>query len=136
MISPRTAQAATVALLLADAPLVALVGAEIRESEWQGTAFTYPAVRVDLLDLTPEGNGSCAEAWSAVTGRIRVFSNQASSGQCLDLLAAVQRAVQRKHLIGVGYTSLEMKIASVIMPYQEENIWRGEVAFFSTIIPT
>lgn len=136
MITPRQAQASVIALLKADAALVAVVAAEIREAEWQGTAFVYPACRVDESDLRPQGTGGCAEDWTALTGAIRVFSKEESSGQCLDLLGLVQTAIQRRHLIGLGYTSLEIKVDMTVLPYQEESIWRGEVTFYTTLIPT
>jgi hypothetical protein len=112
------------------------VGAEIREIQWQGTPFAYPAVRVDLGDLGPQGTGPCAEAWSLLTFRISVFSNEDSSGECLDLLAAVQAALQRRRLAGPGFTSLEIKIDMTILPYPDDTIWRGEVALSTTIIAT
>ena len=136
MISPRDAQAATIALLKADASLDAAVGAEIRESDWQGTAFVYPAVRVDLAQLRPEGTGACAESWSALNARIQVWSNEDSGGECLDLLGLVQVALQRKRLAGAGYTSLEIKIDMTVLPFRDGELWRGEVAFYTTIIPT
>ena len=58
MISNDLVQAAIVAKLKADTTLVAWLTArsaenEIRESQWQGTVFSFPAVRVELGTQEP-----------------------------------------------------------------------------------
>ncbi len=138
MESPLTVQDALIALLKADAPLVAALGgpARIKDAEWRGTTFEYPCVRLDFSSASPEGNGNCAEAWASIAATIEVFSKDSSSRQCLTLLGVVQTAVQRKHLNAPGMTSLEIKIAQTIPPDRDDNVWRGQVVIYSTAIDT
>jgi hypothetical protein len=138
MLSPDTVQAALVAVLKANGTLVgALAGPDsIKEAQWRGTTFDYPAVRVDITDMRPQGNGACAEQWLAVAGAIIVFSKIDSSVECMTVLGLVQNAIQRRRLAGAGLTSLDLRVEFVVYPYREGNIWRGEIAFGTTAIET
>lgn len=138
MISPATIQIAIIALLKADAALVAGLGAtaRIKEAEWRGTSFAYPALRVDMTSISPQGNGACAEQWLTVEGALIVYSKEDSSLECLTLLGVVQDAIQRQRLSAAGMTGLELKIAQLSPPDREENIWRGAVLFTTTAIET
>jgi len=129
---------ALLALLKADVPLVgALASPEcIKEAEWRGTDFDYPAVRVDVTDRRPEGTGACAEAWLGVTGRLIAYSKEDSSAECLVLLGLLQNAIQRRRLALVGLTSLDLKVVQTVYPFRELNLWRGEVIFATTAIET
>jgi hypothetical protein len=137
MLSPNTIQAAMLALLKANLPLTTALGgaAAIKEAEWHGTGFTYPACRLDLSDVRPDGTGACAEEWGGLVGRIVVYSKQDSSSECLTLLGLVQDAIQRRRLTGAGLTSLEIKIDSTVLPYLEGGVWRGDVVIYTTAIP-
>jgi len=136
MLSPYDIQAALIALLKADPLLVAAlpVADAIKEAEWRGTDFDYPAVRVDITGGSPQGNGACAEQWIGLAGSIIVLSKVDSSAECLTLLGLVQNALQRERLTGAGMTGLEMKIDSVAYPFRELNLWRGEILFYTTAI--
>jgi len=138
MLSPYDIQAALIALLKANGPLVAAlpIADAIKEAEWRGTAFGYPAIRVDITGGSPQGNGACAEQWIGLAGNIIVLSKADSSAECLTLLGLVQNALQRKRLSAAGMTSLEVKIDSVAYPFRELNLWRGEVVFATTAIQT
>jgi len=138
MLSPYDIQAALITLLKADAPLVAALAdaGAIKEAEWRGTDFEYPAVRVDITGGSPQGNGACAEQWIGVAGSIIVLSKEDSSAECLTLLGLVQNAVQRKRLTGVGMTGLEIKIDQTVYPFREINLWRGEIVFATVAIET
>jgi len=138
MLSPHEVQAAFITLLQGNAALVAaLAGPEaIKEAEWAGSSFDYPAVRLDIADMRPQGNGACAARWLSVTGSIIVLSKGDSSAECLTVLGLVQNAIQGRHLTGAGLTSLEVRVEQAIYPYREDNIWRGEIPFATTVIQT
>lgn len=138
MESPLTVQDALVALLKADLPLVTALGGagRIKEAEWRGTTFDYPCLRVEFSSASPEGTGNCAEAWASIAATLEVFSKDSSSRECLTLLGLVQTAVQRKHLTAPGMTSLEIKIDQTIPPDRDDNVWRGQVVIYSTVIDT
>jgi hypothetical protein len=136
MISPNVVQAAIVALLKADAPLVAgLAGdpARIKEADWRGTGFDYPAVRVDITDMRPTGNGNCSEQRLGVTGAIIVYSKVDSSAEAAQVLGLVENAIQQKHLSGAGMGSQVLRPFQTNFPYRDNDIWRGEVVFATTV---
>ncbi len=93
MISSDLIQAAIISKLKDDTTLVDFLTArasadEIRESQWQGAAFTYPAVRVDLGTQVPIGDGTCVPFQSEVSFSVLSFSEQDSSQQA-DVLAGL-----------------------------------------------
>lgn len=52
---------------------------EIRESQYQGTEFIYPNVRLDLLPTIPSIEGC---SYADISFYVRVFSEGASSQEC------------------------------------------------------
>lgn len=138
MLSPETIQKAMITLLKADAPLVAALtdAARIKEADWRGTTFEYPAVRLDISAMSPQGNGPCAESWLGIAGSIYVFSKEHSSEECLQILGLVENAIQRKRLTETGMTSLELRPEIVNYPIRDDDIWRGEVIFATVAIET
>ena len=58
MRSIEEVQGAMISYLKSQSPVTSLLGGttEIRESEWQGTDFVYPAVRLSI-DWMPSVNG-------------------------------------------------------------------------------
>jgi hypothetical protein len=138
MLSPTTVQAALVALLKADPLLVAALSSAdaIKEAQWRGTKFAYPAVRVDISDMRPQGNGACAKRWLATAGSILVYSKGDSSAECENILGLVENAIVGRHLSAAGLTSLEFRVDQVVYPFRETNLWRGEILFATTAIET
>jgi hypothetical protein len=136
VIAPQTVQGAIIALLKADAALVAGLAGDakrIKEADWRGTTFEYPAVRVDIGDQRPTGNGNCSEQRLGVTGSIIVYSKQESSLEAAQVLGLVENAIQQKHLVGAGMGSQIMRDIQTNFPYRENDIWRGEVVFATTV---
>jgi len=138
MLSPTKVQAALVALLKANGLLVAGLPAAdaIKEAQWRGSKFDYPAVRVDISDMRPQGNGACANRWLATAGSILVYSKGDSSAECENVLGLVENAIVRRHLSAAGLTSLELRVDQVVCPFRESNLWRGEILFATTAIET
>jgi len=138
MLSPELIQAAVISLLKADAPLVAKLTAadRIKEAEWRGTGFEYPAVRVAVTSDSPWGTGQCAEANLALAGRLIVLSKDDSSAECLQVMALVRNAIQGRRLAGVGLTSMQLRPEMTSYPAREDTIWRGEIVFATVAMET
>jgi hypothetical protein len=136
VLSPDVIQAAVIALLKADAPLVAALtdATSIKEAGWRGTTFNYPAIRLSLTGHSPKGNGQCAEANLALGGRLIALSKDDSSDECLKLLGLMCDAIQRKRLAGTGLTSMELRPEITSYPVREDTIWRGEIVFATTTV--
>jgi hypothetical protein len=98
VISPELVQAGIIAKLKADTSLVAWLtarsaGSEIRENQWQGRQFVYPAIRVDLLPQTETGNPPC---YSQTLFNVFAFTEGDSSKDCGILAGLVNAALIRK----------------------------------------
>lgn len=137
-VNPVTVQKAIIDILKANAALVAVLANanQIKEAEWRGKTFSYPAVRVDLLEMVPGASDNCADCWREVRAAIIVLSKDASSIECLTVLDRIEDALERQRLSDTGLTSHEIKIERIVPSDREENIWRGEVDIFTTAIAT
>lgn len=82
MISNNSIQAALITYLKANTVLLAKLSssADIKENQWQGTDFIYPAVRIDLGTQVPDGNPQCN--YSSLPITVQVFTEDASSLNC------------------------------------------------------
>lgn len=97
---------------------------EIREDQWQGTQFTYPAVRVRLIRNTPTNNAGCRHEFVA---GILVFSEEASSREC-DQIAGIIG----EELHGIGFDSNNVAFVTQVTDLvpairSDVRVWRSEV---------
>ncbi len=85
-------------------------GDEIREAQWQGAAFVYPAVRVEVGSQTPESETShCYETNGIVPFTVLSFTEDDSS-QNVDILASlVNTAIFGKRISGTGFAGLAIR---------------------------
>lgn len=121
-------QAAVIALLKADTVLVDLLGTsdQIKEVEWQGSDFVYPAVRVETT-IKPDAV-YCSPYDLEIT--IYCLSEKKSSKQCQLVADEVANIFHNKR----GYTSVGVpfifsKVAVLPYPKQQEgqSIWTSPV---------
>lgn len=110
MVGNDVIQAAIVAMLKADTALTTWLAArstagEIREAQYQGTAFAYPAVRAAVGDQTPIGD-TCYTKKAEVTFELWCYSEHDSSQECDQLAKLANDAVFGKRLNGTGFASL------------------------------
>lgn len=108
MISNDLVQASIIAKLKADTTLVAWLtvegaGDEIREGQYQGRNFVYPAVRAQLGTQQPGGNGPCYVTTGETTFMVQSFSESDSSQGADQLAGLVEDALLGKHLAGTGF---------------------------------
>ena len=128
MISPDLVQAAIIAKLQADATLLAWLTArsaasEIRENQWQGVSFVYPAVRVDLLPQTEPANPPC---YSQQLFNVFAFAEGDSSQNSAILAGLIDSALIRKQMTGTGFaTGHIISLGSVPPLRTAERIWQA-----------
>lgn len=128
MISSDLVQAGIISHLKADTALVAWLTArsaesEIRENQWQGRSFVYPAVRVDLLPQTETGNPPC---YSQALFNVFCFTEDDSSKNCGILAGLVDTALLRKKFSGTGYSSgLVISLGSIPPIRTGERTWQA-----------
>jgi hypothetical protein len=128
VISPDLVQAAIVSHLKADTALINWLTTysaedEVRENQWQGRAFVYPAVRVDLLPQTEPGNPPC---YSQVLFNVFAFAEGDSSLDCAVLSGLIDTALIRKKFSGTGFDSgLVITLGGVPPIRTAERVWQG-----------
>lgn len=128
MINPNLIRAAIIAKLQADTALAAWLTArsassEIRESQWQGVTFVYPAIRIDLLPQTEDGNPPC---YSNQPFNAFAFTEGDSSAECGDLLILLDAALIRNQIVGTGFTTgLITSLGSIPPNRTSERVWQA-----------
>lgn len=128
MISPELVQAGIITKLKANTALTTWLtdrsaGSEIRENQWQGRQFVYPAIRVDLLAQTEPGNPPC---YSQALFNVFAFTEGDSSKDCGILAGLVNTALIRKKFSGTGYDSGLVSSLGVVSPIRTaERTWQA-----------
>lgn len=132
----------------ASAELTAALGdcTDIREDNWPGPDWCYPAVRVAVTSLNPATDGSCHLTIWDVTFSIIVYSQptisagiyDASSLQCADICDIIAAALFGERLESAGefFAETAINIVDRIPPIPEPppGGWRGEVIFNTTLV--
>lgn len=127
MITPRQLQIAWIAYLktlpatIAPVPVV-----EVREASWKGTAFTYPNIRVKVVDTLP-GVGPCVTTGNTI---LEIFSEQKSSNEG-DLVAGNLAAYlheKKMTFAGIKFTSILVERVTGAEPATEDQLtWKSTV---------
>jgi hypothetical protein len=121
-------QASVIAALKADVPLVTLLGTsdQIKEVEWQGSDFVYPAVRVETA-ITPNEVYCNPDGLEIV---IYCMSEKKSSRQCSLVADAVAKVFHDKRgYSSAGITFVFSRVTRLPYPKQQEgqSIWTSPV---------
>lgn len=132
MISNELIQAAVITRLKANTALVNWLTTrsaanEIRELQYQGTTFTYPAVRVQMGAQVPDGLTSvCYEANGEIPFTVISFSESDSSLQCDQLAGLVNTALLGGALSGTGFKSLRIQSDGITKATRAgQRVWQS-----------
>jgi len=140
MIANDILQKAIVARLKADGPLVAALNGsnkEVREQQWQGRNFTYPAVRVALGTQMPRIEMTPCE-WARLSFSILCLSEEHSSQQTDNIAGLVNAALHKQAwtVTADGFRFHFIRSAGLNSAIRmSERVWRAE-AFFITDLHT
>lgn len=119
-------QAAWVAYLKDNATILAELDDtdEIREDGWKGTNFTYPNIRVRLIDNIPEAGRDCN--LHSVTISTMVFSEEASSQQADRIAGIIMDELHDKQFVSnnISFGVRGSSLAPAI--WSDEQTWRSE----------
>lgn len=130
LIRTDQARAAIVANMKANATILALLTDtdEIRESDWNGTEFSYPNYRVRINSISPY-----RDCYQELEASIYCYSEKASSQEAEILTGTVANEYDDSSFIqsGIRFGSIDVDI----IPAIKENVlsWRGEVILRSKI---
>jgi len=111
--------------------------AEIRESQYQGTEFTYPNIRVDVRTQVPEGAGNCRTKISIENFAVAGYSEGDSSLECERVCFQIGEAMFGAQLEdtptpaqGPAWRTETVNLVQYNAPRRlTEKVWRGEVIF-------
>lgn len=125
--TPETFKASWIASLKAQPSLVALVGDEIRETEYQSIEFVYPSVRVSV-EFRPSLN-RCGP--DDATVMLEVFSEEKSSKQAAHIASLLYELYQGKPFEQSGIRWSTVVIRKVSKPERDVPAWRSDVEIFA-----
>lgn len=127
MADGETTQASWIAYLKTKTNLTTLLtngGAnEIRESQWQGDVFSYPAIRVSV-DYMPSINGCGPDN---IDVYIDVFSEEKSSKQVAHIAATLQSILHKKPFTSLGVNFPLVAVNKVDKPERDIYAWKSRV---------
>jgi hypothetical protein len=143
MIPNDRVQAAMITKFKSMASLVALLqkAADIKENQWQGRDFVYPAVRVKLGTQTPIVAYPCSSSFVPMT--VQVHSEDASSKEADAIAGLLASSVALGGLNGLTWSAIiegvrfvSMRTTGLVSAVREdERTWRAEVNFLAIVEP-
>lgn len=126
--NPETFQSAWVADLLANTNIVTLLGnsREVRESEWQGTDFVYPNIRV-AVDFRPSIE-RCGPDDADIY--LEVFDEQKSSKKATHIASVIMQEYHGKPFTRNGIRFSTVIVRVIENPDRDEYSWQRRVKIF------
>lgn len=137
MIDPTVIQADLLSDLLAFSAMTGLLKTanEVREDQYQGTVFGYPAIRLQILNQTPIiGPEQCDLATLAFS--VRCFAEEASSKMAETLAGLANSRFHRRNFHGTGWMSWLRSAGLIGAMRVDERLWRAEALFTGTVYPS
>lgn len=134
-ISNYQVRADVITALKAEATVTALLtdSDEIREYQWQGTVFGYPAIRVQAETARRPDTDQC-NIWN-VTITVHCYAESDSSRQCELLANAVDTFFDGKEpLQGTGYRIAKLRSRGKQNARRlSEKVWYSGIPFTGTL---
>lgn len=134
MININDLQEDIVQRLKANLALVAKLDSskEIKEDQWKGRAFKYPAIRVNILPIVPTQNSDCV-LWRAQFS-VLCYSEKDSSMEANEIAGLVLVALHNLPFTGTNIKFTMINSRQLIPARSEdERTWRSEVIFNSLL---
>lgn len=129
MVSEETVQAAWIAKLKGMSNLTSQMtgvsGTEIRENQWQGQDFVYPAIRV-YVDVFPSVNGCGPDRAEVCT---EIFTDEKSSKKVKHMGGTIMQNLHKHRFKSQG---LDFSMVRVMEQKRAERsifAWQGSVTF-------
>lgn len=138
MIGDELIQASLIAKIKSLSAITSLLtdANEVRELQWQGDAFTYPNIRLDLEsnDWAFDEQERCLLQYCEFS--VYAFTEDRSSKKCSQIKSAILTAMSglgfSNSTYGVKFSRLRL-IDNVPAVRESERIWRSQVKFGSRI---
>lgn len=106
---------------------------DIKEDNWQGRNFDYPAIRINLLDqvIDPSSNDRCLVSKSIFS--IIILSTDDSSKQADDIAGVVASQLDNKGFTQSGIKFERLRCERLIPAKPVNDLWRSEAVFSSRV---
>ncbi len=137
MIAPHVIQADIIADILSQSSITSLLASvnEVREDQYQGTVYGYPAIRVALISQTPLiGPYPCDLTTLNLT--LRVYTEGGSSRSNSVILAAINSHLHRNTFRATTWNIWFRSVGEILPTRQGNKLWRGEAIFSGTVYPS
>lgn len=137
MIDSQMIQIDLVADLKSAAAITAFLNgaSQIKESQYQGRDFSYPAVRLQMLTNRPFTEREQCDH-SEINFAIRAYSEAASSKECGQIANAILDRYHRKNFAGTGYNAWFYLVSQGQPELMRDGLWRIENLFRGNVYPT
>ena len=137
MISDEVIQAALIAKLKTFTNVTVLLtdgATDIKELQWQGDDFHYPAVRLDLEDNSIYFDEQEKCTLQEVTFSVYIYSQERSSKQCSQIKGLVMNNLIGKSWSGTGVKFVKIRLNDNSPAIREdERTWRASAQFKSRV---
>lgn len=136
MIGPQTIQADIVTDVKGTASITSLLNTadEVRESEYQGRTFGYPAIRVAIVAQVPlPGPEPCD--LTRLSFVLRVYTEGGSSRSNSQILEQVNNRYHRRLFDANTWRSVFRSVGLNNPTRASEKLWRGEAMFEGIVYP-
>jgi len=137
MFSDELIQADLIAKLKSISTVTALLGGGangIKEAQWQGDTFTYPAVRLDLENNRYYFDEQARCDLTEIEFSIYIFSEERSSKQCSQIKGLLEAALTGLGFSGTNARYPQLRLMDNVPAVREdERTWRSQLKYQSRV---
>lgn len=102
---------------------------EIRESQWQGDDFEYPAVRISM-DYMP----SSIDCFDSIDVIIEVFSEQKSSKEAAHIAATIYGLLHNQQINDGTTNSWHIHVEKINKPIRDIYAWKSTLEVNALVV--
>lgn len=135
MIPNHIVQAALIAKWKASSTITNALNssADIKESQWQGTDFLYPAIRLNIGSQTNDRRSPFCN-FGYLPFSVRVFSEMKSSMEADMLAGLVNSVTHGSYAVGTGMILNNIECLSLIGAIRiGEQLWQSQIDYISLL---
>lgn len=128
MFSNYVVRAVLVSYLKNNSATIGIVSKEVREKQWQGNDFDYPAIRVKIIFQKPPLDATCN--WADLQFSVQCYSELASSQESESMELEVTKLLDNKTISSGGVKIYSLHCVGMIGSNRvDERTWMAETMF-------
>jgi len=135
MIGNDIVQAAIIAKMKGNGAIIAVLNSsnEIKEAQWQGVSFLYPAVRVNIgTQSNDRGSPFCNFGYLPFS--VKVFSEQESSLQADNIMGIINTQLHGSYAVGTAMILNQIECIGLIGAIRiSGQLWQSQADFLSLL---